>query len=106
MRRIAVDAMGTDSAPEAELEGAIQAARAGFAEVLLVGPEDRLRQELAKRDARGLPIEIVHASKAVTMDDKATKVLRQRHDYSIESFTNVRIEPAVCDSVKPGQRTR
>ena len=42
MRRIAVDAMGTDSAPEAELEGAIQAARAGYAEVLLVGPQDRL----------------------------------------------------------------
>ena len=73
MRRIAVDAMGTDSAPEAELEGAIQAARAGFAEVLLVGPQDRLSQELAKRDAKGLPIEIVHASEAITMDDKATK---------------------------------
>ena len=48
MRRIAVDAMGTDSAPEAELEGAIQAARAGYAEVLLVGPQDRLSQELSQ----------------------------------------------------------
>ena len=31
MQRIAVDAMGTDQAPEPELEGAIQAARAGLA---------------------------------------------------------------------------
>jgi glycerol-3-phosphate acyltransferase PlsX len=89
MRRIAVDAMGTDSAPEAELEGAIQAARAGLAEVLLVGPQDRLSQELAKRDARGLPIEIVHASEAITMDDKATKAFRRRRDSSIRVTTRL-----------------
>jgi glycerol-3-phosphate acyltransferase PlsX len=83
MRRIAVDAMGTDSAPEAEIEGAIEAARAGYAEVLLVGPQDRLTQELSQRDARGLPIEVVHASEAVTMGDKATKAFRQRRDSSI-----------------------
>jgi phosphate acyltransferase len=83
MQRIAVDAMGTDQAPEPEIEGAIQAARAGFAEVLLVGPQDRLSQELARRDAAGLPIEIVHASEAITMDDKATKAFRKRRDSSI-----------------------
>lgn len=83
MRRIAVDAMGTDSAPEPELEGAILAAKAGYAEVLLVGPQDRLREELDKRGARGLSIEIVHASEAVSMDDKATKAFRQRRDSSI-----------------------
>jgi len=83
MRRIAVDAMGTDSAPETEVEGAIEAARAGYAEVLLVGPQDRLSRELSQRKARGLPIEIVHASEAVTMDDKATKAFSQRRDSSI-----------------------
>ena len=31
----------------------------------------------------GLPIEIVHASEAVTMGDKATKAFRQRRDSSI-----------------------
>jgi phosphate acyltransferase len=83
MRRIAVDAMGTDSAPGPELDGAIEAARAGYAQVLLVGPQDRLSQELAKRSANGLPIEIIHASEAVSMGDKATKAFRQRRDSSI-----------------------
>jgi glycerol-3-phosphate acyltransferase PlsX len=83
MRRIAVDAMGTDSAPEAEIDGAIEAARAGYAEVLLVGPQDRLSRELSQRKAPRLPIEIVHASEAVTMGDKATKAFRQRRDSSI-----------------------
>jgi glycerol-3-phosphate acyltransferase PlsX len=83
MRRIAVDAMGTDSAPEPEIAGAIEAVRAGYAEVLLVGPQDRLSRELGRHEARGLPIEIVHASEAVTMQDKATKAFRLKRDSSL-----------------------
>jgi phosphate acyltransferase len=83
MRRIAVDAMGTDAAPHPEVEGAIQAAREKLAQVLLVGPQDVLTRELAKRGGRGLPIEIVHASEAVTMEDKAAKAFRRKRDSSI-----------------------
>jgi phosphate acyltransferase len=84
MRRIAVDAMGTDSAPHPEVEGAVLAARAGLAEVLLVGPEITLKGELARRrDARGLPIEVVHASEAVTMEDHAAKAFRRKRDSSM-----------------------
>ena len=83
MRRIAIDAMGTDSAPGPEVEGAVQAAREGFAEVLLVGPQDVLKRELVRRDARNLPIELVHASEAVTMEDAAAKAFRRKRDSSI-----------------------
>lgn len=83
MWRIAVDAMGTDVAPHPEVEGAILAARAGLAEVLLVGPDDVLRQELNRHPARGLPIEVVHASEAVTMEDHAAKAFRRKRDSSI-----------------------
>ena len=51
MRCIAIDAMGTDSAPGAEVEGAVQAAREGLAKVLLVGPQDLLKRELAGHEA-------------------------------------------------------
>lgn len=83
MRRIAVDAMGTDAAPLPEVQGAIHAARERLAEVLLVGPEDVLKRELARRDARGLKIEVVHASEAVTMEDAAAKAFRRKRDSSI-----------------------
>ena len=86
MRRIAVDAMGTDAAPLPEVEGAIQAAREGYAQVLLVGPQDVLKRELARRGdpARaGLPIEIVHASEVVTMEDAGAKAFRRKRDSSI-----------------------
>ena len=83
MRRIAVDAMGTDTAPLPEVEGAILAAREQHAQVLLVGPQDMLKRELARRDARGLGIEVVHASEAVTMEDAAAKAFRRKRDSSI-----------------------
>ncbi|HXH49833.1 MAG TPA: phosphate acyltransferase PlsX [Terriglobia bacterium] len=83
MRAIAVDAMGSDTAPLPEVEGAVQAAQAGHAEVLLVGPEDVLNRELARRGANGLKIEVVHASEAVTMKDEAAKAFRRKRDSSI-----------------------
>ena len=83
MRAIAVDAMGSDTAPVPEIEGAIQAAKAGYAEVLLVGPREVLQRELARRSAEGLKIEVVHASEAVTMEDEAAKAFRRKRDSSI-----------------------
>jgi glycerol-3-phosphate acyltransferase PlsX len=83
MRRIAVDAMGTDVAPQPEVEGAILAVREHYAEVTLVGPEDKLERELARRDVKGLPIQVVHASEAITMRDKASKAFRSKRDSSI-----------------------
>lgn len=76
--------MGTDAAPLPEVEGAILAARDQHAHVMLVGPQDALKRELGKRrEARGLAIEIVHASEAVTMEDAAAKAFRRKRDSSI-----------------------
>jgi glycerol-3-phosphate acyltransferase PlsX len=83
MRRIAVDAMGTDAAPGPEVEGAILAVRERLAEAVLVGPQDVLGRELGRREARGLGIEVAHASEAVTMEDAAAKVFRLKRDSSI-----------------------
>ncbi len=83
MRCIAIDAMGTDTAPGPEVEGAVQAAREGFAKVLLVGPQDVLKPRLSRRENSGLPIELVHASEAVTMEDAAAKAFRRKRDSSI-----------------------
>jgi phosphate acyltransferase len=80
---IALDAMGSDKAPKPEIEGALQAARHHGARVLLVGPEPRLKTELARYPgARHLPIEIVHAGEVITMDDKV-EAIRGKRDSSI-----------------------
>lgn len=84
MLTIAVDAMGGDHAPKSEVEGAIQAAQAQHARVILVGQEAVVRAELEKHpSAYGLPIEIHHASEFITMEDSAAKAVRQKKDSSI-----------------------
>jgi phosphate acyltransferase len=81
---IAVDAMGSDKAPKPEIEGAILAARHYDVRVKLVGQEDVLRAEMAHHpSARSLPIDIVHASEAIGMHEKAAQAVRSKRDSSL-----------------------
>ncbi len=85
--RIALDVMGGDHAPQSTLLGAKHALESWpDLELLLVGDEARLKAlqseyglggELARR------IEIVHAASVVTMEDKATSVLKEKKDSSM-----------------------
>ena len=49
--RVAVDAMGGDNAPRAIVEGAVRAAETTAHEVILVGHQDVIRQELSRLGA-------------------------------------------------------
>ena len=74
---IAVDAMGSDKAPLPEIEGALQAARHYDVRVLLVGKQEVLREHLGAHASAGkFPVEIVHASEAISMLVKAVQALR------------------------------
>jgi glycerol-3-phosphate acyltransferase PlsX len=80
---VAVDAMGGDNAPGAIVQGAVNAARKGLT-VVLVGPEARLRDELARhRASKALPIEVHHASEVVEMHDHPGQAMRRKKDNSI-----------------------
>jgi phosphate acyltransferase len=81
---IALDAMGSDRRPKPEIEGAIQAARHYGVRVLLVGPRSTLEAELGRYPAvADLPIEVVHASEVISMDDKAVQAVRSKRDSSM-----------------------
>jgi glycerol-3-phosphate acyltransferase PlsX len=76
---IALDAMGSDRAPKPEIEGAILAARQYGLRVLLVGPEEVVKRELDRHPAAArLPIQIVHASEFITMEDKVDAIRAKR----------------------------
>ena len=83
MTTIAVDAMGGDHAPRAEVEGAVAAARALPVRIVLVGREELVKKELTRHRHAGLPLEVVHASEVITMEDSAAKSFRQKRDSSI-----------------------
>jgi glycerol-3-phosphate acyltransferase PlsX len=81
---IALDAMGSDRAPKPEVDGAILAARQYGVRVLLVGREPQLRIELDRHsNIAHLPVEIVHASEVIRMDDKAAQAVRAKRDSSM-----------------------
>ena len=85
--RIVVDAFGSDNCPGPDVEGAVMAARewareGSRDEIILVGPEDRTREELAKHDTQGLNIRVVHAPDVLTMEDHSEEV-RNKPESSI-----------------------
>lgn len=75
--------MGSDTAPHCEVEGAMMAARQLGVGVLLVGNEELVRKEMKRHAARHLPVEVVHASETIAMDEGAARSVRQKRDSSI-----------------------
>ncbi len=84
--RIALDAMGTDRAPEIEVAGAVAALREldSDIEIVLVGDQGAIEAELAKHP--GVPRErlhVHHAPDRVTAADAPASVLRRKPGSSI-----------------------
>ncbi len=86
--RVALDVMGGDFAPEALLQGALDACISGpesaisHERVLLVGDQDRIETVLA--ELGGNPgFEIEHASQVIEMGESPSKALRAKRDSSI-----------------------
>lgn len=93
--RIALDAMGGDYAPATTVEGAIEAVNDyKDISVILVGDKQQIKAELDKRNVRGLPITIKHASEVVEMSDAPLAALRRKKDSSIR---------VAVDTVKAGE---
>ncbi|HLH30894.1 MAG TPA: phosphate acyltransferase PlsX, partial [Terriglobia bacterium] len=100
--KIAVDAMGSDSGPSVEIEGAIQAAAQYGVPIVLVGQEDRVRELLRERQAEGLPIEVVHATEVITMEDAAATAARRKKDSSIHVAARLMRDGGVSGFVSAG----
>ena len=83
--KIILDAMGGDFAPEAPVMGAIDAAKAYGAEIVLVGRGNEILEVLKKNGIDNLPenIEIAHADDVVDMHDDPGKVIHKRKNSSM-----------------------
>ena len=87
--KIIVDAMGGDLAPHSVVEGAVAACREYNSEIIFVGNEDVVKNEIDKFDTTDLPISIVHASEVVEMHDHPFDVLKKKKDSSINVAMNL-----------------
>ncbi len=102
--RIAVDAMGGDHAPRSIVEGVVLAAREdpSALELILVGLEDEIRDELDQLKAGRLPISIVPASEMIEMHEKPVDALRQKKDSSITRTIDLVRDGAADAAVSAG----
>jgi glycerol-3-phosphate acyltransferase PlsX len=81
---IVLDAVGSDTAPEPEIRGAILACRSLPVRVHLVGPETELRDILDEHlENEDLPIVIHHATERIGMEEKAAHAVRTKKDSSM-----------------------
>ena len=83
--KIAVDAMGSDEAPLNDVSGAVIAAelKPDVLEIILVGKEKLISEELQKHKVKLKNISIVNAGEVVTMEDSPTESLKTKPDSSI-----------------------
>ncbi len=81
--RIAVDGMGGDRAPGVVVEGAVQAARAVEAEIILVGHQDQLSKHLKGLGSIPQNFRIHHASEVIEMAESPAVSVRRKPDSSI-----------------------
>jgi len=104
---IALDAMGTDRAPKPEVDGAILAARHYDVEVLLVGNETLIRDQLRLHPLwRRLPIDIVPASEVIGMQEKAAQAVRSKRDSSMRVGLRLVRDGKAAGFVSAGKRRR
>jgi len=74
MIRIALDAMGSDSCPEPEVQAAIEAVQQYQDEIFLVGHEEQIKARLQALGGDQPKIRVISAPDTITMEDKGLKL--------------------------------
>ena len=93
--KIVLDAMGSDGAPAVEVEGAIQAVKELGYEVVLVGDEKLIKEELSKQGGSSDKISIVDAPERIQMHEPAAiSVRRKRHSSIVVGLEMLKREGA------------
>lgn len=80
---IAIDAMGGDDAPRANVEGAVAAAQELGLSTILVGRTREIRAELVRCGYSGSLIEIVDADEVVRIDEPSITPIRKKRRASV-----------------------
>ncbi|HDR06727.1 MAG TPA: phosphate acyltransferase PlsX [Candidatus Coatesbacteria bacterium] len=94
--------MGGDHAPEAQVEGAVLALRAGIGPVTLVGNAGEVEAELERQKVPPGTFTIVHAAETVAMDESPTYALKRKRDASIAVATRLVRDSKACALVSCG----
>ena len=81
--RIVLDGMGGDNAPEEIVKGAVEASKLISDEIIIVGQEELILEELKKYSYDDQKISIVHASQVIENEDTPVRAVRRKKDSSM-----------------------
>jgi glycerol-3-phosphate acyltransferase PlsX len=87
--RVAMDAMGGDHGPVATVKGAIAAAKETNAEIILVGDQGPVEQELAKHDTTGITVSAVPSEGKIGDDEHPLQAMRTKPKSSVVVATRL-----------------
>lgn len=102
--RIAIDAMGGDHAPSEIVKGALEGRQFldGSDEIVLVGREDAILEQLGGDLSRHERVRIVHAPEVIDMDDSPVVALKQKKHSSIMVMAKLAAEGEVDAVISAG----
>lgn len=80
---IVVDVMGGDFSPEAQVKGAVRAAKELGCEITLVGDENAIKEQLAGLESVSENIKIIHAADVITNNEEPAVAVRKKKESSI-----------------------
>jgi glycerol-3-phosphate acyltransferase PlsX len=87
--RVALDAMGGDHGPVETVKGAVLAAQSANVEMILVGDQGPVEQELANHDVSGLAITVVPSEDRIRDDEHPIRALQTKPNASVVVATRL-----------------
>lgn len=97
--RIAIDGMGGDNAPQAVVNGVVQALNEfDDLEFFITGPEDIIKEQLKQENYTGNKITIVDAKEVISTNEHPVMAIRKKKDSSLCKALNL-VKEKKCDAV-------
>lgn len=97
--RIAIDGMGGDNAPEAVVDGVVQALKEySDIEIYITGPSQKINEELSKYDYPKDRVKIVDATEVISPNEQPVMALRKKKDSSIVKALNL-VKEGECEAI-------
>ena len=97
--RIAIDGMGGDNAPQAVINGVVQALNEfNDLEFYITGPEEVIKEQLRKENYTGDKITIIDAKEVISTNEHPVMAIRKKKDSSLCKALNL-VKEKKCDAV-------
>ena len=87
--KVLIDGMGGDYAPEEIVKGAIKAADETSETIVIIGPEELIREQLKNHRWKGENIEVVDATEVISNEESPAMAVRKKKDSTIVKGMNM-----------------